>query len=155
MKGDERVSMLNRETFIQSRSNGSLPIRVLMADPDVSLSPVYREPLSREGFELVTAESGLECVARLRERVPDVLVLEPHMPWGGGDGILAIMGESPDLAAVPVMILTSCRDAHVLKCVARFPISDYHRQTARGRSIGGKASQLPRPSSSPFHIERP
>ena len=72
------------------------------------------------------ALSGLECVARLRERVPDVLVLEPQLPWGGGDGVLAIMGDDPDLAAVPVMVLTSCRDPHVLDRVARFPISDYH-----------------------------
>jgi response regulator RpfG family c-di-GMP phosphodiesterase len=97
-----------------------------MADPDASLSLTYRGPLFRDGFELGTAVSGLECVARLREHVPDVLVLEPHMPWGGGDGVLAIMGESPDLAMVPVMILTSCRDPHVLKGIERFPISDYH-----------------------------
>ena len=97
-----------------------------MADPDESLAPVYREPLSREGFELETAVSGLECIARLRECVPDVLVLEPQMPWGGGDGILAMMGEIPQLATVPVMILTSCRDHHVLNRVGRFLISDYH-----------------------------
>ncbi len=116
---------MNGKAFVPSRSTGSTPIRVLMADPDESIPPVYREPLSREGFELGTAVSGLECVARLRERVPDVLVLEPHMPWGGGDGVLAMMGESPDLATVPVMILTSCRDPHVLNRVARFPVSDY------------------------------
>ena len=96
-----------------------------MADPDESLPLLYRETLSREGFELVTVVCGLECIARLRERVPDVLVLEPYMPWGGGDGVLAFMGESADLARVPVMILTSCRDVHVLKSLACFPISDY------------------------------
>ncbi len=117
---------MNQQTFVQSRSNGSTPIRVLMADPDPSVAPVYREPLMREGFELATATSGLECVARLRERVPDVLVLEPQMPWGGGEGVLAIMDESLDLAMVPVMILTACRDPHVLKRVERFSISDYH-----------------------------
>ena len=118
--------MLNRKTGFQSRSNGSTPVRVLMADPDTAFAPVYREPLLREGFELKTAVSGLECVARLREHVPDVLVLEPQMPWGGGDGVLAIMGEVPRLATVPVMVLTACRDPHVLNRVARFPISDYH-----------------------------
>jgi len=97
-----------------------------MADPDESLPVMYREPLSLEGFELGTAVSGLECVARLRERVPDVLVLEPHMPWGGGDGVLAMMGEVPHLATVPVMILTSCLDPDVLSRVSRFPISEYH-----------------------------
>jgi DNA-binding response OmpR family regulator len=97
-----------------------------MADPDESFHPVYREPLSREGFEVEMALSGLECVSRLRERVPDVLVLEPQLPWGGGDGVLAMMGEDPNLAAVPVMVLTSCRDTHVLDRVARFSINDYH-----------------------------
>jgi response regulator RpfG family c-di-GMP phosphodiesterase len=57
--------------------------------------------------------------------VPDVLVLEPQLPWGGGEGILAIMGEVPQLATVPVMVLTACRDPRVLNAVARFPISDY------------------------------
>ena len=118
--------MLNQEIPVPSRSNGSTRMHVLLADPDGSLPPVYREPLRREGFELGTAANGLECVARLRERVPDVLVLEPHLPWGGGDGVLTIMGESPDLAMVPVMVLTSGRDPHVLRGVERFPINDYH-----------------------------
>ncbi len=96
-----------------------------MADPDESLQPLYREPLLQDGFEMATAVSGLECVARLRECVPDVLVLEPQLPWGGGNGVLAIMGEVPELAIVPVMVLTSCRDPQVLEGVSRFPISDY------------------------------
>ena len=96
-----------------------------MADSDESLHPMYREPLLREGLELVTATSGLECVARLRERVPDVLVLEPRLPWGGGDGVLAIMGEVSELARVPVMVLTSCDDGRLLQAVARFPVNDY------------------------------
>ena len=116
---------MNSGTLAQPRSNGSKPVRVLMADPDESLRPVYRGPLFEEGFELVTAVSGLECVARLRERSPDVLVLEPQLPWGGGEGVLAFMGELPDLAMVPVMDLTSCRDSHVMEGVSRFPINDY------------------------------
>jgi DNA-binding response OmpR family regulator len=96
-----------------------------MADPDESLHSLYREPLLQDGFELATAVSGLECIARLRECVPDVLVLEPRLPWGGGDGVLAMMGELPELASVPVMVLTSCRDSHVMEGVSRFPISDY------------------------------
>ena len=114
-----------------------------MADPDASLPRAYREPLMREGFELRTAVSGLECVARLRECVPDVLVLEPQMPWGGGNGVLAIMDESPDLAMVPVMILTSCRDPGVLQGVGRFPISDYQlKPLAPGRLAGRLRSLL-------------
>ena len=52
-------------------------------------------------------------------------MLEPQLPWGGGAGVLAMMGEIPALAIVPVMVLTSCCDPHVLEGVSRFPISDY------------------------------
>ena len=116
---------MNSETIVQPRSNGSKPFRVLMADPDESLHPLYRGPLSREGFEVDRALTGLECVSRLCERVPDVLVLEPQLPWGGGDGVLAVMGGDPQLATVPVMVLTSCRDPRILEAVTRFPVSDY------------------------------
>jgi len=109
-----------------------------MADPDESLQPLYREPLLQDGFELATASSGLECVARLRERVPDVLVLEPKLPWGGGDGVLAMMGEVPQLAAVPVMVLTSCRDPRLLEAVSRFPVSDYQLKPLAPDRLAGR-----------------
>ena len=46
---------MNNKAVAQQRSNGSKPVRVLMADPDESLQPVYRGPLLQEGFELATA----------------------------------------------------------------------------------------------------
>ena len=52
-------------------------------------------------------------------------MLEPQLPWGGGEGVLAIMGEVPQLATVPVMVLTSCRDPRFLEAVERFPVSGY------------------------------
>ncbi len=137
-----RVFILNSRASVRPALNGSTPIRVLMADPDESLPLAYREPLSRNGFELVTAVNGLECVARLRQRVPDVLVLEPHMPWGGGEGVLAMMGEVPHLATVPVMILTSCCDPDVLNRVARFPISEYHLKPITPDRLAGRLRTL-------------
>lgn len=101
------------------------PIRVLMADPDECLLARYRKLLGEE-FEFVAARTGLECLARLYERIPDVLVLEPRLPWGGGDGVLAMMHDDPQQASVPVMILTACRDRAVLEGVAPYRISDYY-----------------------------
>jgi len=64
------------------------------------------------------------------------------MPWGGGDGVLAMMGEVPHLATVPVMILTSCRDPNVLNRVARFPISDYHLKPITVDRLAGRLRTL-------------
>jgi DNA-binding response OmpR family regulator len=134
---------MKSETLVQPRTKDSKPIRVLMADPDESLHSMYQEPLFQEGFEVVMAFNGLECVAWLRNHIPDLLVLEPQLPWGGGDGVLAIMGEVLDLAAVPVMVLTSCRDPLVLDRMARFPISDYYvKPLAPGRLAGRLRAML-------------
>ncbi len=74
---------------------------------------------------MATAPNALKCVRRMRQLIPDLLVLEPELPWGGGDGVLSIMRDEPCLADIPVMIVTACRDPRILKSVAPFPISDY------------------------------
>jgi CheY-like chemotaxis protein len=91
-----------------------------------------------EGFDVIVALSGLECVDRLCDCVPDVLVLEPQLPWGGGDGVLELMGEIPQLASVPVMVLTSCRDPRLLEAVARFPVSDYQLKPLAPDRLAGR-----------------
>ena len=75
---------------------------------------------------MATVANALKCIGRMRQFLPDVLVLEPNLPWGGGDGVLAAMRDEPSLAHIPVMILTACRDVEILKSVAPFPICDYY-----------------------------
>ena len=129
---------MKSETIAQLRAEDQNTIRVLMADPDESLTALYRDPLLQEGFELATVASGLECLARLRDRAPNVLVLEPRMPLGGGEGILDVMGETPHLAAVPVLVLTACRDHQILKRVSRFPVSDYQLKPLLPDRLAGR-----------------
>jgi response regulator RpfG family c-di-GMP phosphodiesterase len=120
----ERV-FLNCGFFAYPRKERLISIRVIFADPDESLLAAYRELLRNE-FHVATAPDALKCVRRLRHVVPDVLVLEPQLPWGGGEGVLSIMRDEPSLQDIPVMILTACRDPQILKRVAPFRISDYH-----------------------------
>src|SRR5579863_4951568 len=69
------------------------PIRVLVAHPDAGLRSACRESLGGEGCEVASAGSGLECLSQLKVDLPDVLVLDVDLPWGGGDGVLAWLGE--------------------------------------------------------------
>jgi DNA-binding response OmpR family regulator len=133
---------MNYNPAAQQRSNGSKLIRVLMADPDESLQPEYRGPLLQEGFELTSVSTGLACIARMREHSPDLLILEPLLPWGGGDGVLAMMGEAPPLSNIPVMVLTSCRDAQLLEAVSRFPVSDYHIKPLAPDRLAGRLRMI-------------
>jgi DNA-binding response OmpR family regulator len=113
-----------------------MSIRVLIADPDRYLLAAYKEQLSSEGFDVATAQDGLECLQRVRQFMPDVLVLEPAIPWGGGDGIVALMHEDRTIPEVRIiLVLTYGCSPHVLYNVARFPISDYLAKPMAGHFL--------------------
>jgi DNA-binding response OmpR family regulator len=112
-----------------------MSVRVLIADPDEYLLDNYRDYLEQHGFEVATATTGLECVAKLRECAPDVLVLEPSIPWGWGDGVLAMMHEERDIPLAAVIVLTYGRDRGVLYRLAPFKIDDYQIKPLRPKRL--------------------
>jgi CheY-like chemotaxis protein len=79
---------------------------VLIADLDRDLCDLYRRFFSDQGWQVQISGGSLECLAQLRQRPPHLLILDLDLPWGGADGLLAVMRDDPDLARVPV-ILTS------------------------------------------------
>lgn len=81
-------------------------MRVLIADRDQAFLEVAQRYLSRHGHEVKTATNGLESVAILHRNVPDVVVLQRELLWGGGDGVWALMQQMPGWSTIPV-ILTS------------------------------------------------
>ena len=80
--------------------------RVLVADSDPTLADIYQSFFSSEGYEVETTADGLECLKRTRQRVPDVLVLEYELPWGGGEGVLANLREEYPFMLIGVVLLT-------------------------------------------------
>ncbi|HEV3143678.1 MAG TPA: response regulator [Gemmataceae bacterium] len=82
-----------------------MPLRVLLADRDSKFLELHASQLALERITVATAATGLECLAKLRTLGPDVLVLNPDLLWGGGNGVLATMAEDPELDAIPVIIV--------------------------------------------------
>jgi CheY-like chemotaxis protein len=84
--------------------------RVLVAVPNEAALASYREVLTRNGFEVDTTTNGLDCVAKLRCLRPDVLALDPDLPWGENDGVLSVMQEESDVPYTPMLFLYSRMD---------------------------------------------
>lgn len=79
---------------------------VLIADRDEIALDAMRRYLLTRGYAVETATGGVECLIKLRRCEEPILVLEFELPWGGGDGVLAVLREDPQLVHTPV-ILTS------------------------------------------------
>lgn len=98
--------------------------RILLAGLNNYRWRSYQERLRSDGLDARLVFSGMECVTALREFQPQVLVLEPNIPWGGGDGVLAIRDEEPDLKDNLVMIVTAGCEPSLLYRMSDYAIDD-------------------------------
>jgi adenylate cyclase len=80
--------------------------RVLVIDDDPTVRDLMRRFLSREGFDAVTAEDGREGIDLARELRPSVITLDVFMPEMDGWSVLQALKADPDLATIPVIMLT-------------------------------------------------
>jgi DNA-binding response OmpR family regulator len=85
-------------------------MRILIADADRNFLESFQSYMWDCGHDAELATSGLECSAILYRFIPDVLIIERDLLWGGCDGILAKMRDSADLSRIPVIILESDPD---------------------------------------------
>jgi DNA-binding response OmpR family regulator len=78
--------------------------RVLLVDDDVKLVGLLERSLRFEGFEVVCAHTGDAALAALREREPDLVLLDIGMPERDGIGVLR---ETRQISDVGVVMLTA------------------------------------------------
>jgi DNA-binding response OmpR family regulator len=82
-------------------------LRILVADPETRILERLSTALDGAGFAVVTATNGMEAIGACLSRAPDVVLIERHMPVVDGLHVLQEMGRHPELAAVPVMMMSA------------------------------------------------
>ncbi|MBI3468422.1 MAG: hypothetical protein HY000_35925 [Planctomycetes bacterium] len=80
-------------------------MRVLIADSDEFFLELLQSYLWGHGHEAEIALDGLECITVLRDFVPDVVLLERELRWGGSDGVMAWMWDDPTRSEIPVILI--------------------------------------------------
>jgi carbon storage regulator CsrA len=116
--------------------------RILIADQDEFLLASCREALGRHGATVDTATTGLGCLEKLRESLPDVLVLEPELLWGGGEGVLALIHEQPELRPLFVILLTRGQNRSLLYRLSPFRVDDYQVKPLTAKRLTERICKL-------------
>jgi DNA-binding NtrC family response regulator len=98
--------------------------RILLAAPDPQALGTHRAFLAQLGYDVAVCGDGLACADRLRHDRPDLLVLALDLPWGRGEGVLALMADG-DLPAVPVVLLADHPSPPRLAAVGRSPVRSF------------------------------
>jgi PAS domain S-box-containing protein len=82
------------------------PATVLVIDDDRIVRDLLLRFLEKEGFRVVTASDGDEGLRVAREVRPNLITLDIVMPSLDGWGVLKGLKADPDLATIPVMMIT-------------------------------------------------
>jgi DNA-binding response OmpR family regulator len=68
---------------------------------------MVRSHLEVAGYQVIEAENGLDALEKARKFEPDVILLDVIMPGLQGFEVLAMLKESPELAKIPVIMMTA------------------------------------------------
>jgi PAS domain S-box-containing protein len=80
--------------------------KILVIDDEQTVRDLMRRFLAREGFDVVTAKDGEEGLALARRLRPALITLDVLMPGLDGWSVLQALKADPELAEVPVVMLT-------------------------------------------------
>lgn len=95
--------------------------RVLVVDDNDMARALIRVNLELEGFEVITAIDGLDCLAKVPYVRPDVITLDVVMPRLDGFTAAVRLREDHRTRRIPIVVITAAAQ---------------ERDIARGREIG-------------------
>ncbi len=99
--------------------------KIVVAEDDKLISGSLCDALKAAGFEPTPAYDGEEAVAKAKEVMPDLMLLDIMMPKLDGISVLWEIKANPDTAKVPVVVLTNIGDVETISKIVEAGAVDY------------------------------
>ncbi|PDW04589.1 response regulator [Candidatus Viridilinea mediisalina] len=80
---------------------------ILLVEDDTMIRTMVEARLTRAGYEVVCASDGIEALMRVRERLPNLIVLDMGLPKLNGWQTTQRLRARRDSAEVPIIALTA------------------------------------------------
>jgi adenylate cyclase len=83
------------------------PARILVVDDVADNVEILRMRLASLGYEVVVAEDGEQALAKVRDLLPDLILLDIMMPKIDGLEVVRRLKADPSLPFIPVILVTA------------------------------------------------
>jgi len=81
--------------------------KILVADDDPAVSRMISLELDDSQYEVISAGTGKETVAKVYQEHPDLLILDYQMPEGDGIYVMTKLKTALETFTIPVIIMTA------------------------------------------------
>jgi CheY-like chemotaxis protein len=92
-----------------ARSVQGVSGRVLVVDDSTAIRQLIKVNLELEGFEVVTADDGAQCLELVHRTRPDVITLDVVMPRLDGLRAAERLRADPRTSGIPLALVSACR----------------------------------------------
>jgi chemosensory pili system protein ChpA (sensor histidine kinase/response regulator) len=107
---EQRPAVRERSNTSASEREAANRCLVAIVEDDSEFRNMLRELLEEERYRVVAVANGAEALEKLRgETVPNVILLDVSMPVMDGFDFLRFRNDDPQLAAVPVVLVTNAK----------------------------------------------
>lgn len=89
---------------------GEAPGRILVVDDEPLNRDLLAQELDEMGLAVIEAADGEAALEMMRAERPDVVLLDLVMPKADGFDVLAAAAASPELAEIPIIVISSLHD---------------------------------------------
>ena len=91
------------------------PKKILIVDDDFDLVLALATRCRQIGLQVQTAHNALTAVMRMGEALPDLVCLDVKMPTADGLSVCEMMAADPEMARIPVVVLTGRKDEMTIR----------------------------------------
>jgi two-component system, OmpR family, phosphate regulon response regulator PhoB len=84
--------------------------KILIVDDELDMRIFLSTLLETSGYQPVTTRNGVDGVSKARDGKPDLILLDVMMPGEGGVQMYRKLKTDPELALIPVVMLSAVED---------------------------------------------
>ncbi|MFH1030563.1 MAG: response regulator [bacterium] len=81
--------------------------KILIIEDDKILADMYAVKFEREGYDVITTQSGLEGYTLAKKELPSLILLDVILPEMDGFSILSDLKKEKELGKTPIILLTN------------------------------------------------
>jgi len=81
--------------------------KILLVEDSKVIQQMYKNKLTIEQFNVITADNGIEAIKILSQEKPDIILLDLMMPIMDGYKVLQIIKTDPRLSNIPVLVFSA------------------------------------------------
>jgi len=95
------------KNYLQKEVSPSAAHTVLVVEDDKMIGTMFGDFLGRQGYRVIFAADGLEAYKAVLTEKPNVVLTDLMMPKLDGFGLFDALRTVPELASIPVILITS------------------------------------------------